>query len=740
MKKTLTKKKNNKKDTSFHRRTETHSAKLPDLKRRAGPHRVSRSSQPVLGMVGPVQRKLVIGSPNDRYEQEADRVAEQVMRMPDPLVQRQETDEEEELVQTKPLAAQITPLVQRQMVEEEEKEHVQPKPLSAKITPLVQRQVDMEEEELKVSKKSAEVTSTNKIERSPREKRLDKLDQGLEEIDRKIKELENLITQSKERVHGIHKDILKLKRKRIQSQVAAFEPDKPGKSFEQVNREIKNILVECQNLQYWEESEVVSQAITSMAGKLIPVIIKSRNEYLRSKSPDTALNYLKNIERYQFLGGEGFENGHLNEAVELLQSLPKDQQEEMVQRQADAEEKEEESLIQPKGFNVRSTQVQPSLQEKIHSIRGKGQPLPQSERNFFEPRFGQDFSWVRFHTDEGASQTARFLNARAFTFGQDIFFGSGEYRPQTHLGRKLLAHELGHIVQQKSVITPPKIQKQERQSKGITFNPEFDIEMILGPIPENQTASASQDQMLALFKYLKRIRRSSPGLEQLVINILESYFPDFGDQIWAQSKKPFAGYSGTRHKARKRMQEAKRLGLTETARGRWKKRFHGSDILFFSGHHYGSLEFGLPREAGSLDIKDLKTRRKPTVFERVKLIMVSSCSVLRKSELPKFRKRFPNAYILGWHSGAPFRQDNMMKIFLSKLPSDLILEDPTDMGRVLQLWESFVQNLEKEGIKLRSEKWKKRNPWGLGYATPDGKVKYLRRNKKGKWIWRTEMY
>ncbi len=67
-----------------------------------------------------LQAKLRIGQPGDVYEQEADRVAEAVMRMPEPEMQRQvDEEEEEEILQTKPLADQITPLVQRQVEEEE---------------------------------------------------------------------------------------------------------------------------------------------------------------------------------------------------------------------------------------------------------------------------------------------------------------------------------------------------------------------------------------------------------------------------------------------------------------------------------------------------------------------------------------------------------------------------------------------------------------------------------------------
>jgi len=89
---------------------------------------------------GALQAKLRIGQPGDKYEQEADRVADAVMRMPEPWVQRQvEPEEEEETLQSKPLSHQITHLVQvqRQEEPEEEEEMLQAKPLAEEITPLV---------------------------------------------------------------------------------------------------------------------------------------------------------------------------------------------------------------------------------------------------------------------------------------------------------------------------------------------------------------------------------------------------------------------------------------------------------------------------------------------------------------------------------------------------------------------------------------------------------------------------
>lgn len=93
-------------------------------------------------------------------------------------------------------------------------------------------------------------------------------------------------------------------------------------------------------------------------------------------------------------------------------------------------------------------EVTPELESSIIGIRGGGQPLPESVRAFYEPRFGHDFSQVRVHTDAQAAETARVLNARAFTLGENVVFGAGQYVPGVSEGRRLMAHELTHVVQQ----------------------------------------------------------------------------------------------------------------------------------------------------------------------------------------------------------------------------------------------------------------------------------------------------
>jgi hypothetical protein len=81
-------------------------------------------------------------------------------------------------------------------------------------------------------------------------------------------------------------------------------------------------------------------------------------------------------------------------------------------------------------------------------LRSSGRPLDAPVRAFMESRFGHDFSHVRVHTGARAADSARAVNALAYTVGSDMVFGHGRYTPHTSEGRSLLAHELTHTIQQ----------------------------------------------------------------------------------------------------------------------------------------------------------------------------------------------------------------------------------------------------------------------------------------------------
>ena len=88
----------------------------------------------------------------------------------------------------------------------------------------------------------------------------------------------------------------------------------------------------------------------------------------------------------------------------------------------------------------------PSIVREV--VRSPGQALDAATRARFEPLFNHDFGSVRVHSDARAAESARVVNARAYTVGADIVFGAGRYMPETAAGKRLLAHELTHVVQQ----------------------------------------------------------------------------------------------------------------------------------------------------------------------------------------------------------------------------------------------------------------------------------------------------
>jgi hypothetical protein len=108
---------------------------------------------------------------------------------------------------------------------------------------------------------------------------------------------------------------------------------------------------------------------------------------------------------------------------------------------------EEEPTVRGKGATV-SGPVAAAPAAAITGSRGQGRALSSSERGYFEPRFGHRFDRVRIHDGAQATQLSESMGARAFSFGEDIFLGRGQYQPSSADGQRLLAHELAHTLQQ----------------------------------------------------------------------------------------------------------------------------------------------------------------------------------------------------------------------------------------------------------------------------------------------------
>jgi hypothetical protein len=113
------------------------------------------------------------------------------------------------------------------------------------------------------------------------------------------------------------------------------------------------------------------------------------------------------------------------------------------------EEEKRKKLIMRKAEGGNSgMSVSSSFATSLHASKGGGSPLPEGTRSFMENAFSADFSSVRVHTSSGAAEMSEGINAKAFTYGNDIYFNSSEYLPNSENGKKLLAHELTHVTQQ----------------------------------------------------------------------------------------------------------------------------------------------------------------------------------------------------------------------------------------------------------------------------------------------------
>jgi outer membrane protein OmpA-like peptidoglycan-associated protein len=121
------------------------------------------------------------------------------------------------------------------------------------------------------------------------------------------------------------------------------------------------------------------------------------------------------------------------------------------QKEEEKEEDDEKKFVQAEFAAPEPPEAPKNLESDLDNNHDGGTPLSEPQREFFEPRFGADLSGVRLHQDGQAAELAEQVNARAFTLGQDVYFGAGQYSPSTDEGQRLIAHELTHTLQQSGV-------------------------------------------------------------------------------------------------------------------------------------------------------------------------------------------------------------------------------------------------------------------------------------------------
>ena len=396
------------------------------------------------------------------------------------LLQRQGEPEEEEEVQTKLLQRQGEPeeeeelqtkLLQRQG-EPEEEEELQTKLLQRQGEPeeeeelqtkLLQRQGEPEEEEELQTKllqrqeqpEEEEEVQTKLLQRQAEPEEEEELQTKLLQRQAEPEEEEEVQTKLLQRQGEPEEEEEEVQTKLLQRQ---GEPEE--------EEELQTKLLQRQAEPEEEEEEVQPKLIQLKSVSFAPVGLSqfSLANLKRQTQSDQIRRALRpgGIQAKLTVGkpNDKYEQ-EADRVADQVMSMPNTS----VQRQTD--ENEEDKTVQTKPLYNQITPViqrKTSLQakgspelnadaeQKIEQMRGHGESLPEDVQQETEEKIGADFSGVNIHDNSAAHDLNRQVNARAFTTGNDIFFGAGEYAPNTDSGKRLLSHELTHVVQQNSSV------------------------------------------------------------------------------------------------------------------------------------------------------------------------------------------------------------------------------------------------------------------------------------------------
>jgi hypothetical protein len=168
-------------------------------------------------------------------------------------------------------------------------------------------------------------------------------------------------------------------------------------------------------------------------------------------------------------------------------------------------EEEEEPIQTKTEYGSQTTGASQNIHSQINNTKGSGTPLDKQTQSFMGSRFGADFRNVNIHTNQTAVELNKQLNAQAFTVGNDIYFNSGKYNPNSHEGKQLLAHELTHTIQQGAGIQPMIQKVGEESTETSTGSSNSLADLVVGILRDQLSNTSMRGHLSSLGEALQRL-------------------------------------------------------------------------------------------------------------------------------------------------------------------------------------------------------------------------------------------
>ena len=380
----------------------------------------SRQQQNLLGNPDSVQPKLTIGQPGDKYEQEADLMAERVMKADKP-VPEQNVPETGRKVRP-PSLIQLS----SDFINFKEKEAIQAKS--------------------KVRSNLKNLPLSDKKVRPPSLIQLSSDFTGSSE--EKIIETKSKVRSNLKNLPLSDKKVRPPSLIQLSSDFINFKEKKSVEAKANTQSNLENLPLADKKVRPPSLIQLSSDFVNSSDEKIIEAKSNVRSNLKKSLLSDRFVRPPSLIQL-----SSDFINFKEKKSIEAKANTQSNLEE-------IASSDRSEAILQQKTADNSVNPDTEALETKLNNTIGGGSPLPEETKGFMESRFGADFSDVRIHDDSTAASMNQSIQAQAFTQGKDIYFNSGKYSPNSHRGKSLIAHELTHVLQQRGDEIAPKEAKQ----------------------------------------------------------------------------------------------------------------------------------------------------------------------------------------------------------------------------------------------------------------------------------------